>query len=243
MYNQYSINMNIFTIASTKGGVGKSTFILNLATTIQSSGKKVAVLDADAQGTISKWNKVREYMRQDNHHLAPLFVASARGETLLELANDKKQQGYTVLIDSPGVDDINMRSALLRSDYVITICPPSSVDLWEIETLTNILKKLKAIQNRKIPLILVFNKVSPRYETKSINEAKEFLESNNINLDYILPSCICERASFKHSIKDGTSVIEYYPNDPKAIFEIKECSKNIDLFINHYTNKSSKLSK
>ena len=223
--------MSIFTIASTKGGVGKSTFILNLATVIQNTGKKVAILDADAQGTVSKWNKVRDYIRQTDDQLAPLFVASARGETLLDIANDKNNQGYIVLIDSPGVDDNNMRAALLRSDYVITTCPPSSVDLWEVETLMNILKKLQEIQNRKIPLILVFNKVSPRHEQGAIREAKTFLESNNIYPDHILPSCICERAAFKHSIKDGKGVIEYSPADPKAILEIQNCFKNIKLFI------------
>jgi chromosome partitioning protein len=223
--------MNIFTIASTKGGVGKSTFILNLATVIQNTGKKVAILDADAQGTVSKWNKVREYIRQDNEQLPSLFVASARGEALLEIAADKKQQGYTVLIDSAGVDDSNMRAALLRSDYVITTCPPSPVDLWEVETLLNILKKLRNIQNRKIPLILVFNKVPPRYQQGAIKEAQTFFDTNNIYPDYILPTCICERAAFKHSIKDGTGVIEYSPQDPKAIAEIKNCFKDIELFI------------
>ena len=54
--------MAIITIASTKGGVGKSTFILNLATVMLNHGKKVAILDADNQNTVSKWHKVREYV-------------------------------------------------------------------------------------------------------------------------------------------------------------------------------------
>lgn len=224
--------MLIFTIASTKGGVGKSTFILNLATFIQSLGKKVAVLDADTQGTVNKWNKVREYIRNDsNDDIQPLFVASARGEVLLEIANDKKNQGYVVLIDSPGVDDSNMRGALLRSDYVITSCPPSPVDLWEVESLIDILKKLRNIQNRKIPLILFFNKVPPRHSDIVVKEANGFLKTNNINPDYIVPTYICERASLKHSIKDGRGVVEYSPTDQKAINEIKNCYNDIEKYI------------
>ena len=149
--------MNIITIASTKGGVGKSTFVLNLATVLLNQGKKVAVLDADSQGTVSKWSKVRDYMIDSGEKIPKLFVAGVRGEALLEIANDKKQQGYFVLIDSPGVDDTNMRISLLRSDIVITTCPTSAIDLWEIESLINILKKLQTIQNRKIPLVLLIN--------------------------------------------------------------------------------------
>ena len=63
-----------------------------------------------------------------------------------------------------------------------------------------------------------------------------FFETNNIFPDHILPSCICERAVFKHSIKDGKGVIEYSPQDPKATSEIEECYKNIKLF----TEKSDK---
>jgi len=228
--------MYIITIASTKGGVGKSTFVLNLATVLLNQGKKVAVLDADSQGTINKWSKVREYMIDAGEHINKLFVAGVRGEALLEIANDKKQQGYFVLIDSPGVDDSNMRSSLLRSDVVITASSTSAVDLWEIESLINILKKLQTIQNRKIPLLLLFNKVPSIHSNLAIEEALSFFDHNNINPDYILKSVIKERVAFKHSIKSGRGVIECSPQDDKAAKEIESCTNEI-LFIikQHYT--------
>ena len=228
--------MYTITIASTKGGVGKSTFVLNLATVLLNQGKKVAVLDADSQGTIGKWSKVRDYMIEVGEKIQQLFVAGVRGEALLEIANDKKQQGYFVLIDSPGVDDSNMRSALLRSDLVITTCSTSAVDLWEIESLINILKKLQTIQNRKIPLLLVFNKVPSIHSNLAIEEAKIFFDQNNINPDYILKSVIKERVAFKHSIKSGRGVIECSPQDDKATKEIEDCANEILTIIKqHYT--------
>jgi chromosome partitioning protein len=238
MYNRYITSlgdsMYIITIASTKGGVGKSTFILNLAAVMLSKGKKVAILDADSQNTISKWNKVREYMINEGEKLSELFVASARGETLLEIANDKKNQGYFVLIDSPGVDDVNMRSALLRSDFVISTCPPSAVDLWEVESLMNILKKLQITQSRRLPLLLIFNKVPTRHSKVALDDAISFFENNNINPDFLLKSVIRERAVFKHSIRDGKGVIEYSPNDPKASDEIVNCYEEIINIIKAY---------
>lgn len=219
--------MKIITVASTKGGVGKSTFVINLATTLLKLGHKVAALDADMQGTLSKWSKIRSHSLKEDSKMIPLFVAGVHGETLLEIANDKKEQGYFVLIDSPGVDDSNMRNALLRSDIVITISPPSAVDLWEVESLINILKRLKSIQNRPIPLFLVFNKVPARHDQSSINEAMNFFDQNNIYPDFILRSVIKDRAAFKHSIKFGKGVVELCPQDEKATTEMVNCSNEI----------------
>lgn len=226
--------MYIITIASTKGGVGKSTLVLNLATALLNQGKKVAILDADSQGTLGKWSKVREYMIDSGENISSLFVAGVRGEALLEIANDKKQQGYIVLIDSPGVDDSNMRSSLLRSDAIVTACSTSAVDLWEVESLMLVLKKLQTLQGRKIPLLLLFNKVPSRHAQIAIKEANEFFIQNNINPDHILQTSIKERVAFKHSIKSGRGVVEYSPIDEKAVAEIQEASKEIINLIKEY---------
>lgn len=142
--------MCILTVASTKGGVGKSTLVLNIATVLLNERKKVIILDADAQGTLMKCVRVREHMKENGININTLLIAGVQGDALLEIANDKKQQGYFVLIDSPGIDNPNMRNAILRSDAVVTACSNSPLDLWEVESLINVLRKLQNIQGRKI---------------------------------------------------------------------------------------------
>lgn len=219
--------MVLLTIASTKGGVGKSTFTINLATELMRLGHKVAVLDADPQNTISKWNKVREYMISQGENLQPLFVASAQGESLIEIALMKREQGYITLIDSPGVNDSSMRAALLRSDYVITPAPPSPVDLWEVETLIQVVKKLSDIQRRRIPIMLLFNKVPTGHNIKNVEESIKYIEEGNVLIDYIIKTEIKTRQAYQHSIKEGRGVVEYSPSDIKACDEIKRCAIEI----------------
>lgn len=175
-------------------------------------------------------------MIENGEPIRPFFVAAARGETLLEIAHDKKQQDYFVLIDSPGVDDANMRNALLRSDAVLTTCSTSPVELWEVETLMLILKKLQSLQGRKIPLMLLFNKIPGRHSQSAIEEAVNFFEENNIYPDYVLKNAISERVAFKNSIKIGRGVVECIPADEKAVSEVSNCSEEImDILSNRYT--------
>lgn len=48
--------MPIITVASTKGGAGKSTLVRSIACHCAQSGFKTAVIDADPQGSIIKRN-------------------------------------------------------------------------------------------------------------------------------------------------------------------------------------------
>ena len=127
--------MPVITIASTKGGVGKSTLAVNLSAQFAVQGHDVALLDADPQGSAFKWNTVRQAVIDAGAELSPIFVASVQGQTLLDLSKEKADQGYYVFIDSAGVDNQSTRSALVRSDYVLMVAAPSTLDLWELGTL------------------------------------------------------------------------------------------------------------
>ena len=45
----------IITVAQQKGGSGKTTVTVNLATALLDQGKSVALLDTDPQGSLGKW--------------------------------------------------------------------------------------------------------------------------------------------------------------------------------------------
>lgn len=46
---------NILTVASTKGGAGKTTIIMALAGTLAAEGLRIAVVDADPNRAYSSW--------------------------------------------------------------------------------------------------------------------------------------------------------------------------------------------
>ena len=201
--------MPILSIASTKGGVGKSTLAVNLCVFLINHGQKVVLLDADPQGTISKWQFIRQSFIAQGMDLSSVYAASAQGEALLDIAFEKSKQGYLVLIDSAGMDIPNSRNAILRADYVLTISAPTPQDLWEIEPLIKVVESIGRAQSRKIPTLLVFNRVSPNPSVKSVEDALKFMDESMIFPTYTFKSVIKDRIAYQHSFREGKGVTEY----------------------------------
>ena len=108
---------NTITVMNAKGGVGKSTLVLALAETLATyHGKKVLVIDADAQASISHL-----LMRQPQ-----LEAAQSRGRTIVDYLIDavlkESPTGWRdfVIADVSDVDDARS-IALMPSDTQLTL--------------------------------------------------------------------------------------------------------------------------
>ena len=229
--------MPIITIASTKGGVGKSTIAVNLSAQFAQQNHNVALLDADPQASVFKWSSVRQSVIDEGADLPPIFVASVQGQTLLDLAKDKSAQGYYVLIDSAGVNDRSTRSALVRSDYVLMVSAPSTFDLWEVSTLLKAIEGLSKVQQRVVPVYLLLNKVSTHPNVKSVSDAQDFMSESLTFPTHILNTVIKDRIVYQHAIRDGKGVVEHKPYNRNACQEMKNAADELVALINQHSAK------
>lgn len=112
--------MPVFVIANPKGGVGKSTFAVNLAGYFATRGHKVMLGDVDVQQSSRSWLAIR------SPNLAPIsaweigtgFVA-------------RPPQGTThMVLDTPaGFDGVRFDEVLRIADKVIVPLQPSMFDI------------------------------------------------------------------------------------------------------------------
>ena len=56
---------SVITVAQQKGGAGKTTLVIQLATALAAMGRKVALVDIDPQGSLTGWMRLREHRQRE----------------------------------------------------------------------------------------------------------------------------------------------------------------------------------
>lgn len=208
-----------------KGGVGKSTLLSNLAVLRALSGREVLLLDTDPQGSLAGWNAIR-----DENELEPSITCvqrSVKKDSIKAFIREvrKLEEKYDdIFIDAGGRDSVELRSAMVVADIMLSPIQASQYDLWSLERLDELVQEASP-SNLELKAYTVINRVSTNPSVKEAEEAMELLaEFPNL---CTLKTTLKDRISFRKSVREGKSVLEFLPKDKKAITEIKALYKEL----------------
>lgn len=137
-----------------KGGVGKSTLAVHLATWLFDRGAKVALIDCDKQRSSSLW------MAECEPQITIAVLDTP--EILASEAQGLRQSHNFVVADGPaGLADIS-RTLLLLADLAIFPISPSILDLRSVAQATAVLKFAHSINQGRPEGRLVLNRMRTR---------------------------------------------------------------------------------
>lgn len=194
--------MKTVAIISQKGGAGKTTLAVHLATAAAAAGHMVAVIDLDPQATAASWGDRRSTDSPE--------VISGQAARLPALMKAAQENGATFLIlDTAPNADQTASMAARAADLVLIPCRASAFDLEAIETTLMLAKAATK------PAYVVLNAVPPRSGIG--REAAEGLTARGVK---VAPNHLTHRAAFTHGVIDGRTAQEFEPNG-KAAEEIK----------------------
>ena len=196
----------IISLVNQKGGVGKTTTAVNLASSLARKNYSLVLVDLDPQGSAARWHGLEGNQAFEILHQPELMTVS----DIKALSNAYDH----VIIDAPASISELTRNVLAASDVTVIPVTPSSLDLWACSDTLKMVKEVrknhpglevKFLINRKIP------------GTRSGREVRQAL----IEFDTgIIDTELCQRVAYVDAMKYGVSVMQFAPGS-KAAQEIE----------------------
>ena len=208
----------VITICNQKGGPGKTTLTMQLAGAIARRGNKVLVVDADPQGSATRWAASAE----DVPFPAPVVGLSAANTKVHREVKKFLDDYRYILIDCPpAVDSLIPQSALLIADLALVPIIPSPLDMWASVGIRQVIENASHV-NESLKARLVLNQYQP--STTLAKEALHVLPEFGIAL---CRHSLGDRQTYRQSPLFGQTVHDFGSSAKEAIEEVEGLTSEV----------------
>jgi chromosome partitioning protein len=138
----------IITVASGKGGTGKSSTTMIVSGTLSAMNYRVAVIDADPNACFFHWHKLYEG--------APITcTAEVRQDEIIDHAQAQAAAHDVVLIDTAGFGNTTAAFAAGTADYVLVPMMPDRASTVEAMRMVKQVRSFAKASRREIPVAVI----------------------------------------------------------------------------------------
>ena len=147
--------MSIITMATTKGGAGKTTVAQMILGAVHNFGYSVGVVDTDANKTLSSW-------LDNNCSMAIDCIAVSDEDKIVSTAKKMDRKHDLVVIDTAGVRNQATIFAIGCADLVLVPVQLSNADAVEAIRTHRLVASTSAMVSREIPARVVYTDYTPK---------------------------------------------------------------------------------
>lgn len=210
--------MPVISFANAKGGAGKTTAALLLATELAQQGYRVGILDTDPQRWITQWHELSG-PQHNIEVISEVTVASLQGH-IRELA---RTADYTI-IDLAGARDAIVTTAIGLSDHVMIPVQGCAMDARGGAQILDLIKLMEETGKLKIDHSVVLTRVTSMVTTRALLTIKGLLAARGVN---VINTPIAERTAYREIFDCGGTL---YSMDPAKISNLDKARENARLF-------------
>ncbi len=241
-----AIMKKIIALSNQKGGVGKTTTVVNLAAAFAEAGMRVLAVDFDPQGNLSSGLGIEK--KKDDNTIYELLMDTCTFEEAVHKSYSENLDVLTSNVNLSGLElellEKKNREYVLkhyleavvdRYDYIFIDCPPSlslltinaltaatdviipiQCEYYAMEGLNQMLRSIKLLQMKLNPVLRINGIVFTMYDARN-NLSQQVVDSvKDVLKEYIYDTVIARNVRVAESPSYGMPVTEYDPRSTGA---------------------------
>ena len=210
--------MPVISFANPKGGAGKTTTALLLASELASKGAHVTIIDADPEKWISQWGALPG--KPENIEI----IGDVTEDSIVDQIEAASQRAQFVVVDLEGTASLMVANAIGMSDLVIIPTQGSSMDAKGGAKTIRLIRNQERLARRPIPHAVVLTRTSAAVTSRALRNVQEQLSQAGIE---VFATSIVERAAFRDLFDYGGALEAL---DPGQVSNVEKARINAQEF-------------
>ncbi|HWB98178.1 MAG TPA: ParA family protein [Bryobacteraceae bacterium] len=217
--------MPTIVFASPKGGVGKSTAAVLLATELAGHGGAVTMIDADPNRPLTRWASL------PGKPAKLTVLATTSEESIIDLIEKAATQTSFVIVDLEGTASMMVGYAMSRADLVIIPAQGSHLDATEAVKAIKLVRSQEKAFKRKIPFAILFTRTSAAIRPRTLQSIEGEFADNRIPM---FSTQLNERDAYRALFAFGGVLTGL---DPAQVSNLPSAILNAKIFANEVVER------